>query len=198
MQSLFGGVTYHTTMIPNLTDDGSRVFFESRDALTPEDANEVTDVYEWRAPESSGPGGDTCERPRGCLALISTGQGEAHSYLFGLSADGSDAFFVTQEKLVGQDAVGSFSIYDARVLGGIPDPPVAAPCEGDACQGQGSTPPVLPTPASTGPGTQPVTQTPRPRCHKPKRRIKGRCVKPKRHRKQAKRSRAGHTRRAGR
>ncbi|HEY5708792.1 MAG TPA: hypothetical protein VIS51_05315, partial [Solirubrobacterales bacterium] len=186
-QSLFQGVTNSSTMIPNLTDDGRRVFFESREALLPEDANAVTDVYGWKAPGTAGPGGDTCEDSRGCLALISTGQGELPSFLYGMGADGEDVFFVTQEKLVGADLLGTFSIYDARVLGGIPDPPAAAPCQGDACQGPASTPPDLPAPASTGPGSESPPQG-RPPCAKGKHRVKGRCVKKHSKKKQRKHS----------
>ena len=129
------------TRIPNLTDDGSKVFFQSTDRLLPEDANNVQDVYEWKAAGIAG-----CEREGGCLALISSGQGEGASYLFSMTADGHDVFFTTQEKLVGADVPGSPSIYDAREEGGIPDPPLAAPCQGDACQGQGSAPPALAAP----------------------------------------------------
>ena len=198
-QTVFLAVTNSSTMIPNLTDDGERVFFESREALLPEDANLVVDVYEWKAPGTTGPGGDTCERPRGCLALISTGQGEEASYLYGLSADASDVFFATREELAGADVSGTSSIYDARVLGGIPDPPVPAPCQGDACQGQGSTPPALPAPSSTGPGA--ASPQGRPSCPKGKHRVKGRCVKKhskKHHRKHSKKRRAGHDGRAHR
>ncbi len=198
--TVVGGAINSSTMIPNLTDDGNRVFFESRQPLLPEDANEATDVYEWKALGSAGPGGDICKRPQGCLALISTGQGEEQSYLFGLSADGTDVFFITQEKLVGADALGSFSIYDARVLGGIPDPPAPAPCQGDACQGQGSAPPALPGPASTGQGAGNEEARPKA-CARGKHRVRGRCVakhKRKRHRKHAKKRRAAHHRGAQR
>ncbi len=198
-RTAFMGNTESSTMIPNLTDDGRRVFFESRDALLPEDANEVTDVYEWKALGTTGPGGDECERPGGCLALISSGQSEEHTYLYGMDADGTDVFFITQEKLTGADVVGTFSIYDARALGGIPDPPVAAPCPGDACQGPASPPPALPTPASTGPGAEgaPAAKT---SCPKGKHRVKGRCVKKKskkrkgHSKKHSKKHRAGHDR----
>jgi hypothetical protein len=111
-----------------------------------------------------------------------------------MSADGEDVFFVTREELAGADVSGSFSIYDARALGGVPAPPVKGECEADACQGQGSTPPILPVPASTGPGA--AAQQARPRCPKGKHRVKGRCVKKsgKRngHRKHSKARRASH------
>jgi hypothetical protein len=164
------------TMIANVTDGGDEVFFQSFDRLLPEDANEVEDVYEW---EAEGAGG--CTRPGGCLSLISSGQGEAPSFLYAMSGDGRDVFLHTKEKLVGADVAGSPSIYDARVGGGIPEPAVLEPCQGDACQGQGSEPPILPSPATTGSGEgNQITPTRRP-CAKGKRRVKGRCVRVKRH-----------------
>ncbi len=197
LQTITGEATAPDTLIPNVTDDGSTVFFESRDALLPEDANTGVDVYEWKAQGTTGPGGDTCGRPAGCLALLSTGQGEESSFLFGMSADGEDVFFVTREELVGGDVSGSFSIYDARTLGGIPAPPVKQECEADACQGQGSIPPALPVPASTGPGAVTQQQS-RPRCAKGKHRVKGRCVKKKSKRKNRKHSKARRANHEGR
>jgi hypothetical protein len=164
------------SVIANVTDDGTRVFFQSRDQLLPGDANGTEDVYEWKA---SGVGG--CTQSAGCLALISAGQGENDSVLWGMSADGSDVFFRTRDRLVAQDVSGSPSIYDARVEGGIPAPPAAAPCQGDACQGAGSAPPSLPSPASTGLSTGGnVGDGRKPRCRKGKRRVvrqgKASCV----------------------
>ncbi|HEX3324208.1 MAG TPA: hypothetical protein VHR65_03590 [Solirubrobacterales bacterium] len=178
-----------STMIANLTDSGKKIFFQSFDRLLPEDANEAEDVYEWVA---NGAGG--CIRSGGCLALISSGQGETPSYLYGMSAEGNDVFFATKEKLVGADVAGSPSIYDARVGGGIPDPAAPAPCQGDACQGQGSEPPTLPSPASIGAGEGNEEPKAQP-CRKGKHRVKGRCVK--RHAKTHHR-RAKHNRRARR
>jgi len=175
------------TLIPNLTDDGQRIFFQSRDRLLPEDANNAQDVYEWRA-QGAGP----CESPGGCLALISSGQGERDSSLYSMSADGHDVFFRTQEKLVGSDVAGSQSIYDARVEGGIPEPAAEGVCRGDACQGQGSTPPALHAP-SAGSGGGNVVGGTRHSCPKGKHRVKGRCVKAQRkHHKRANHNRRTH------
>jgi len=181
------------TLIPNLTDDGQRIFFQSRDRLLPEDANNVQDVYEWRA-QGAGP----CKSPGGCLALISSGQGERDSSLYSMSADGHDVFFRTQEKLVGSDVAGSQSIYDARVEGGIPEPAAEGVCRGDACQGQGSTPPALHAPGA-GSGGGNVVGGSRHSCPKGKHRVKGRCVKAHRKRTQRKHhKRASHNRRTHR
>jgi hypothetical protein len=181
------------TMIVNLTDSGQELFFESPDRLLPEDANGLVDVYEWKARGAAG-----CERDGGCLALISSGQGDASSHLYGMSADGHDVFFRTREKLVGSDVTGSPSIYDARVQGGIPEAAAKEPCQGDACQGQGSTAPALGAPVSDGAGDGSVEDGAKPRCAKGKRRIKGRCTRPHRKRHHHKRHRATHGRGAGR
>jgi hypothetical protein len=178
-----------TTMIASLTDSGQEVFFQSFDRLLPEDANEVEDVYEWRA-KGAGEGTEECKRQAGCLALISSGQGEVPSYLYAMSADGRDVFLQTKEKLVGADVAGSPSIYDARAGGGIPEPAEPAPCQGDACQGQGSEPPVLPNPASAGAGESPEVTPKRRPCAKGKHRVKGRCVPTKHHKRRHRRTHA--------
>ena len=179
------------TMIANLTEGGEEVFFQSPDRLVPEDANEAEDVYEWRA---KGSGIPECTRTEGCLALISSGQGEKPSFLYAMSGDGHDVFLQTKETLVGADEAGSPSIYDAREGGGIPEPVPPAPCQGDACQGQGSEPPAIPSPTSTGAGESTTRPKARP-CGKGRRRVKGRCVKrPAKHKHHR---RAKHNRRAG-
>ncbi len=189
LQQLDTTATIAHTVIPNLTADGSALVFTSSDRLLPEDANSAADVYEWRARGShwgSGAGAPTCGRAGGCLALISSGQGERDSYLYAMSADGHDVFFRTLERLVGADVAGSVSIYDAREDGGIPETATTAPCAGDACQGQGTEAPSLPAPATTGAGDGNLGKAKRGRCPKGRhpvgRRGKRRCVKQARHR----------------
>jgi len=178
--------------IPNITDSGAEVFFQTADPLLPEDANDAIDVYEWQAK-----GVDSCGRDGGCLALVSSGQDEKKSVLFSMSADGRDVFFITIQKLVGADVIGSFSLYDAREGGGIPDVAQEAPCQGDACQGNGSEPPGLPSPTTTGPGGGNVEEpSSPPPCAKGKRRIKGRCVIVHKHRHKQRHRRANRNRRA--
>jgi hypothetical protein len=186
------------TLIENVTDDGQRVFFQSRDRLLPEDANDAEDVYEWQA-DSAG----NCTRGGGCLALISSGQGERQNYLYSMSADGHDVFFTTMERLVDEDVGGSPSIYDARVNGGIPDRPTPAPCEGDACQGDGSIPPVISSPASATIKSQGNTSGEKTsNCAKGQRKVrkggKTRCVAKHQKKRHHKRHRANHDRRAHR
>jgi hypothetical protein len=139
----------------NLSADGSRVFFETRDPLVPQDVNGVQDdVYEW---ERVGAG--SCRESSesfyassgGCLYLISTGRSPDGSAFMDASANGDDVFFLTDQPLVGQDQDGLRDVYDARVGGGIAaqNPPAAlAPCVGDACRGAAGLAPVLGAPAS--------------------------------------------------
>ena len=117
--------------VANLSADARTVFFQSDDRLVPADTDGLTDVYEW---EAEGAGG--CRRPGGCVSLISSGQSANPNYLYAVSADGSNVFFDTVDSLVPQDAVDSPpSIYDARVDGGIPQPPAPpGECLGEACQ----------------------------------------------------------------
>jgi len=181
--TITGGVLDAMFFVPNLSDDGRRLFFESAERLVPGDANGVQDVYEWQA---RGTGG--CVEVGGCLALISSGQGERDSYLYAASADGEDVFFHTLEELVGADLPGTASIYDARVDGGIPEPVAPAPCQGDSCQPPPTPPPALPAPLSAGAGEGADRTSRKKACRKGQRRVKGkgqrrgkgRCVAKKR------------------
>jgi hypothetical protein len=111
-----------------LSSDGSRVFFDSDDVLVSTDSNKRQDVYEWE-----GAGAGDCTREGGCVALVSSGRSPEPSTFIDASANGSDAFFLTDSSLVPTDP-GSFDVYDAREGGGFPVPPTPIPCDGDACQ----------------------------------------------------------------
>jgi hypothetical protein len=115
-----------------MVDNGERVFFMSNDALVPEDANGGRrDVYEWND---------------GTLSLVSSGAGESDdspsdNVLIGVGASGDDAFFITNERLVGWDTDNSQDVYDARVGGGLPEPlvpPVGCDPDDDGCKGGGA------------------------------------------------------------
>jgi hypothetical protein len=161
------------TQIANVSSDGDKVFFQSGDRLVAGDLDGKLDVYEW---EAQGQGG--CEREGGCLSLISYGRSTEDDYLYAMTPDGHDVFFLSADTLVGQDPDETPSIYDARMEGGFP-PPSAPPaeCLGEACQPAASPPgefdSVLEEEAAN-PGK------PSRRCPKGKRRItskgKARCV----------------------
>ena len=153
-----------------LSADGNRLFFDSRDTLISGDSNSDWDVYEW---EAAGFG--TCQRPEGCVQLISSGRSADGARFVDASADGGDVFFLTDRSLVPADPLGSVDLYDARVGGGFLQPPTPIPCEEDACQPLPSPPDDLP------PGTlAPSTGNPPP--HFPKRAKKKKHRHKKHHR----------------
>lgn len=110
------------------SEDGARLFLTTAHKLTVLDTNNDLDVYQW---EAWGTG--SCSNGSGCLELISSGRSEGGATFADTSADGADAFFVTDRSLVPADP-GSFDLYDARVGGGFPLPPEPIPCTGDSCQ----------------------------------------------------------------
>ncbi|MHB8240695.1 MAG: hypothetical protein ACYDHN_01770 [Solirubrobacteraceae bacterium] len=98
-----------------VSEDGSEIFFDTPDALVPEDQNGVRDVYEWH---------------NGRISLISAGTGSDASFLLDNSASGDDVFFATKDNLLGADTDGSYDVYDARVGGGFPAVSSTSSCSG--------------------------------------------------------------------
>ncbi len=193
-----------------LSEDGSRVFFETYDALLPSDQNLKRDVYQF---ELAGKGTCSSESPSfdpvsgGCHSIISGGKSTDESYLVDASANGRDVFFSTRRSLVGWDTNEDYDVYDAREGGGFPEPPPPSPiCEGEGCLSPVPTPPSTSSPATPrwqGPGNvrelcpkgkanrKGRCVSPRPRCARGKVRRKARCVKPGRKGK-PQRKRASH------
>jgi hypothetical protein len=132
--------------------DGGRLFFNSNDALVPQDVNGNEDVYEYEPP---GTGGCTSgsvrfsERSGGCLGLVSSGQGTGESAFLDASGNGSDVFFVTAGKLVSQDYDTALDVYDARECSAQAScypamVAVSPPCgTGDACKPSPSPQPAI-------------------------------------------------------
>jgi len=116
-----------------MSADGRRILFVTSEPLVAEDVNTTPDVYEWAD---------------GTLGLVSSGAGDATVAYRGLSADGSSAFFSTDESLVPADRNGGDEdLYDARLGGGFPAaPPAPPPCSDDACQGPPGPRLLLPAP----------------------------------------------------
>jgi DNA-binding beta-propeller fold protein YncE len=172
-----------------LADDGSRLFFESYDALVLSDTNEARDVYEWEAASSQ----EECDQlgatlfvpsAGGCLSLISSGESPQDSEFIDASSDGRDVFFTTNESLFSEDP-GLIDIYDAREGGGFAAKTQPPSCQGEACQPPASAP-SDPTPTSSafqGAGNVKEGTPGKPRCPKGKRKArkggKARCVKRK-------------------
>ncbi len=128
-----------------LSEGGTRVFFDSKDALVPQDTNGAQDVYEW---EQGGTG--SCREQAGCIFLLSGGTSVSDSSFVDASADGSDAFFITRAGLVPQDTDQLRDLYDAREGGGFPAPAApAASCEGESCLPSASSSASLASLAST-------------------------------------------------
>jgi hypothetical protein len=135
---------YHARMI---SDDGSRVFFNSEDVLTPGSLEKTglfqRNVYEWH---------------NGTVHLLA-----APGEIVDISSDGRDAFVATPQALVPQDQDSQPDLYDLRIDGGFPYAP-SEPCDPlaeNSCQGTPPLPPPpTPDPASaraTGPGNPPVS-----------------------------------------
>jgi hypothetical protein len=187
-----------------MSDDGSYVFFDTADALVPQDENHTLDVYEWH---------------NGRVSLVSSGKDKAPSFFLGQSAaeiggvhvEAANVFFGTHASLVPQDTGDSGDVYDARICAEA-DPCIKPPagetaqCEGDACQ----NPPPAPIDATPGsltfsgagnlllqalPSTKTVTPKKTIRCSKGRKLSHGKCVKTKTKKRKAKAKKAGNNRR---
>jgi hypothetical protein len=195
-----GGTYDPPGLSSSMSEDGSRVFFDSPDSLVPTDTNGAAppsakfgtptsmDVYEWSV--------------AGGVGLISSGQSSNPSTLQGTTPSGDDVLFTTTAQLVSQGVDGGFeNVYDARVGGGFPAASGAgAPsCVGETCRFAFGVAPVSVVPASVFPqitGTAPVVkQKPTPGCRKGfvRKRVKRKllCVRKKP-------SKAAHAKRSGR
>jgi len=145
----------------SLVDDG-RVFFDSRDALTPGAANGQSNVF-----ESEPQGVGSCSQPSGCVSLISSGSSDNGSFFYDASPSGDDVFFITTQNLLGSGSDGQLSVYDARVNGGFaPGAGTPIPCaNADTCQGPVGSAPASPsadTATFSGPGSHRSSGSPPP------------------------------------
>jgi hypothetical protein len=140
---------------PRYLSDEGRLFFDSAEALVPQDTNGREDVYEY---EPVGVGG--CRQVGGCVYLISGGAGKADSTFLDASASGNDVFFHTNDQLVSQDYDHVFDVYDAHAC-----------TSSDACKPSPTPQPTLfGAPASaTFAGNGNVSQSVAPVKAKPKR-----------------------------
>ena len=159
---------YGTRYQPRYLSDSGRLFFESDDALVPQDVNGVGDVYEYEpegvpagehACSSSSASGSDVFKPvhafevegrsgvegAGCVALVSSGASSEESSFMDASESGGDAFFRTESRLAPQDFDDAADVYDAHECTGaspcIPPPAAASP----ACSTEASCKP-SPTP----------------------------------------------------
>jgi hypothetical protein len=141
-ESAFLPVSDVGTVLPHwMSDDGERAFFDTLEALVPQDTNNQTDVYEW---ERDGSG--SCTDSSGCVYLLSDGISAEGSYLIGASTSGDDVFMTTRGKMVPEDENENTDVYDIRA-NTVP-PPTSPQCTGSGCQGVPTTPPIFATPPS--------------------------------------------------
>jgi DNA-binding beta-propeller fold protein YncE len=113
----FGSITHQRRLI---SANGDRVFFNSDQALAPEDANGVQDVYQWEAPGTGSCTAGSSANGGGCVSLLSGGTSTSGSLLLDASESGDDAFFVTRAGLVPGDKDEKPDVYDVREGGGFP------------------------------------------------------------------------------
>jgi WD40-like Beta Propeller Repeat len=138
---------------PRVLSNDGRLFFNSNDALVPQDVNAQEDVYEFE-PDGTGNCSSSSatfdRRTSGCVNLVSSGASPEESGFLDASESGGDAFFLTTSRLTSQDVDTSYDIYDAHECS-VSVPCTAAavsspPCEsGDSCKSAPS-----PQPAAFG------------------------------------------------
>ncbi|HTA14739.1 MAG TPA: hypothetical protein VK781_07770 [Solirubrobacteraceae bacterium] len=131
--------------------DAGRLFFDSVDALVPQDINGTADVYEYE-PEGTGSCAASSStfsgRTAGCVSLISSGASAGESTFLDASASGDDAFFLTDSQLVSQDLDTSLDVYDARTCTSVEPCPAAPvplpPCStSDSCKAAPTAQPAI-------------------------------------------------------
>ncbi|MDX6716004.1 MAG: hypothetical protein QOH30_2562, partial [Baekduia sp.] len=122
MGQFSGGLSSLNRQVARSVLDDGTVFFDTPDPLVTADHNGVRDVYASR---------------NGRATLISRGSQGTPATFLEATPDGSDVFFATADRLVGQDRDNTVDLYDARVGGGIAEQspaPGRAPCSGDQCR----------------------------------------------------------------
>jgi hypothetical protein len=154
-----------------MSDDGTRVFFQTPLGLTPEASNNAPvgrscelgveneagecvlggrslyaqNVYEYRWTSQIGDGN---------VYLLSGGrdrsafhEGEA-VHLIGADRTGDNVLFTTTERLLSADSDSQVDIYDARVEGGFPETARTGSCTGSSCERPLTEEPSLSAPLS--------------------------------------------------
>jgi hypothetical protein len=137
-----------------------QVFFFSRDRLGPGATDGLFSLYEW----SHGQVFDITTEPSGLTAIPGgsippTPNTENSVEFAGANMEGSDLYLASPQRLSWEDGDERFSVYDARIGGGFPQPPSPpSPCNSTvegSCQGSPGAGPSVPSSATstfTGPG----------------------------------------------
>lgn len=127
--------------------NSGRLFFDSADALVPDDVNGQEDVYEY---EPAGIG--SCQAPGygqsasdvysqiagGCIGLISSGLSPEESAFMDASETGGDVFFMTSARLTPQAYETSYAVYDAHECTSAEPCAPAPPGQPPACDTEAS------------------------------------------------------------
>jgi DNA-binding beta-propeller fold protein YncE len=115
-------------------DNTGRLFFNSSDALSPQDVNGTEDVYEYEPPglgDCSTSSPSYSSRSGGCVGLVSSGTNREESAFLDASETGGDVFFLTSARLAPQDFDIALDVYDAHECTPaspcIPPPPSPPP-----------------------------------------------------------------------
>jgi WD40-like Beta Propeller Repeat len=123
--------------------NNGRLFFNSSDALVPQDTNGTADVYEYE------PDGVDCSSQIGCVGMLSSGESPDESSFLDASESGGDVFFLTTATLVTSDTDQSYDVYDAHDCNLSPCATSAVappPCNSStSCQGAPPSGASLPT-----------------------------------------------------
>jgi hypothetical protein len=131
-----------------MSEDGSRIFFKSPDALAPGGiafgenfqggSQPPSNLYEWKNGQVH------------FLAILRRSGGNGLGGYLSASPDGSDVFLVTAEQLAPQDNDFVSDVYDLRVGGGFAADIQPRSCDpaNDECQGATSVAPPAPEPGS--------------------------------------------------
>ena len=148
------GLTLTTTHLGRpMSADGRYAFFSTEAPLVANDTNGKFDAYEY-------------DSKRHEVHLLSSGTSSSDSFYMDASANGKDVFIATREPLVGWDIDQNVDIYDVRVDGGFPQPPLlTAPCAAESCRSGNA---VSPAPSSSATSSFKGPGNPSPHHRKPK------------------------------
>jgi hypothetical protein len=200
---------------PRFLSDTGRVYFQSPDALVPQDTNGVEDVYQYEPVAGTGTAAsDGCSAvsvtfspvSEGCVSLVSSGQSANESVFIDSSESGDDVFFATNSRLTGEDVDTAYDIYDAHVCTGEApcrsEPVSPPPCtSGDSCKPAPAPQPEIfgASPSATFSGQGNVTEEAKAQVvkHRAKPKHKKQVKRRKKRGKGARKSAASRTRGAG-
>jgi hypothetical protein len=129
---------------PRYLSDSGRLFFNSPEALVPQDTNGFEDVYQYEPPgvgDCTGASATFNATVGGCVSLVTSGQSAGESVFLDASESGDDVFVLTAQHLTGADIDTGYDVWDAHVCSS------SAPC---------LAPPVAPPPCSSGDSCKPA------------------------------------------